>query len=92
MFHFLNNTTVSGIKTYTIFAPTDLAFSHLTQEELNTVLADKDSAQQLVQRHIVPGTLFTSGMRFYQVKDTLAEDKTITVQKTGGELNFNIFA
>lgn len=73
-----------GIKTYTIFAPTDLAFSHLTTDELNTVLADKDSAQQLVQRHIVPGTLFTSGMRFYQVKDTMAEDKTITVQKTGG--------
>jgi uncharacterized surface protein with fasciclin (FAS1) repeats len=76
---------LSGIKTYTVFAPTDLAFSHLTQDELNTVLADKDSAQQLVQRHIVPGTLFTSGMRFYQVKDTLAEDKTITVQKTGGK-------
>jgi uncharacterized surface protein with fasciclin (FAS1) repeats len=76
--------SLPGIKTYTVFAPTDVAFSHLTQEELNTVLADKDSAQQLVQRHIVAGTLFTSGMRFYQVKDTLAEDKTVTVQKTGG--------
>lgn len=67
-----------------MFAPTDLAFSHLTQEELNTLVSDKDSAQQLVQRHILPGTLFTSGMRFYQVKDTLAEDKAVTVQKNGG--------
>lgn len=73
-----------GIKTYTVFAPTDLAFSHLTQDELNTLVSDKDSAQQLVQRHILPGTLFTSGMRFYQVKDTLAEDKAVTVQKNGG--------
>lgn len=76
---------ILGIKTYTIFAPTDFAFSHLTQDELNTMISDKDSAQQLVNRHIVPGTLFTSGMRFYQVKDTLAEDKAITVQKNGGE-------
>lgn len=75
----------TGIKTYTILAPTDFAFSHLTQEELNTMISDKDSAQQLVNRHIVPGTLFTSGMRFYQVKDTLADDKTVTVQKNGGE-------
>lgn len=67
-----------------MFAPTDLAFSHLTQEELNILVSDKDSAQQLVQRHILPGTLFTSGMRFYQVKDTLAEDKALTVQKNGG--------
>ncbi|XP_070496612.1 eukaryotic translation initiation factor 4 gamma-like [Chironomus tepperi] len=78
-----------GIKTYTIFAPTDFAFSHLTPEELNTMISDKDSAQQLVNRHIVPGTLFTSGMRFYQVKDTLAEDKSITVQKNGGKVKVN---
>lgn len=79
----------SGIKTYTIFAPTDFAFSHLTPEELNTLVSDKDSAQQLVDRHIVPGTLFTSGMRFYQVKDTLAEDKSLTVQKSGGKVKVN---
>ena len=54
------------------------------------MISDKDSAQQLVNRHIVPGTLFTSGMRFYQVKDTLAEDKAITVQKNGGKLSFSL--
>jgi hypothetical protein len=51
------------------------------------MVTDKDSAQQLVNRHLVQGTLFTSGMRFYQVKDTLAEDKSITVQKNGGKLS-----
>ena len=85
LINFFSSLTFSGIKTYTVFAPTDLAFSHLTQDELNTLVSDKDSAQQLVQRHILPGTLFTSGMRFYQVKDTLTEDKTLTVQKNGGK-------
>lgn len=73
-----------GIKTYTVFAPTDAAFSALSTEELNTMVSDKESAKKLVERHILPNTLFTSGMRFYQVKDTLAEDKAITVQKNGG--------
>jgi len=67
-----------------------MAFSHLSQDELNTLVSDKDTAQQLVQRHILPGTLFTSGMRFYQVKDTLAEDKSVTVQKNGGEFRVTL--
>lgn len=67
-----------------MFAPTDAAFSALSTEELNTMVSDKESAKKLVERHILPNTLFTSGMRFYQVKDTLAEDKAITVQKNGG--------
>ena len=48
------------------------------------MVEDKDSAEELVNKHILPGTLFTSGMRFYQVKETIAEDKTVTVQKNGG--------
>lgn len=76
--------SLPGIKTYTVFAPTDAAFSALSTEELNTMVSEKESAKKLVERHILPGTLFTSGMRFYQVKDTLAEDKSITVQKNGG--------
>jgi hypothetical protein len=49
------------------------------------LVSDKDTAQELVKRHILPNTVFTSGMRFYQIKDTLAEDKSVTVQKNGGE-------
>lgn len=49
------------------------------------MVTEKDTAHQLVARHILPSTLYTSGMRFYQVKTTLAEDKTLTVQKNGGK-------
>ena len=74
----------SGIKTYTVFAPTDAAFAHLSTEELTNLVTEKDQAEELVRKHVVPGTLFTAGMRFYQVKDVMAEGKTVTLQKTGG--------
>ncbi|XP_055592020.1 AP2-associated protein kinase 1 isoform X4 [Uranotaenia lowii] len=78
-----------GIKTYTVFAPTDVAFSHLSTDELNKLVTDKEQAEELVKKHVVPGTLFTAGMRFYQVKDAMAEGKTVTLQKSGGKIKIN---
>uniref|UniRef100_A0A182JQ55 FAS1 domain-containing protein n=1 Tax=Anopheles christyi TaxID=43041 RepID=A0A182JQ55_9DIPT len=78
-----------GIKTYTVFAPTDAAFAHLSTEELTNLVTEKDQAEELVRKHVVPGTLFTAGMRFYQVKDVMAEGKTVTLQKTGGKIKVN---
>ena len=45
---------------------------------------DKETATKLVMKHITPGTLFSAGMRFYQVKDSLTGGKPITLQKTSG--------
>ncbi|ETN60464.1 hypothetical protein AND_007911 [Anopheles darlingi] len=78
-----------GIKTYTVFAPTDVAFAHLTTEELTNLVTEKEQAEELVRKHVVPGTLFTAGMRFYQVKDAMAEGKTVTLQKSGGKIKVN---
>ncbi|XP_052864065.1 uncharacterized protein LOC128270692 [Anopheles cruzii] len=78
-----------GIKTYTVFAPTDVAFAHLTAEELTKLVTEKEPAEELVRKHVVPGTLFTAGMRFYQVKDAMAEGKTVTLQKSGGKIKVN---
>lgn len=88
-FELKNLSQIIGIKTYTVFAPTDAAFGHLSPEELTALVSDKDSAVQLVSRHILPTTLFTSGMRFYQVKETIIDDKTVTVQKNGGKVKVN---
>lgn len=76
----MNLDPASG-KTYTVFAPTDLAFSNHTQDEINFMVSDKESAHKLVMRHITPGTLFSSGMRFYQVRDSLQAGNAITLQK-----------
>lgn len=51
---------------------------------------DKDSATILVMKHITPGTLFSAGMRFYQVKDSLTGGKPITLQKTSGGMFNNL--
>lgn len=58
-------------------------------EELNLVVSDKDAAQRLVMKHMTSGTLFTAGMRFYQVRDSLVAGKPITIQKTNGNSKLN---
>lgn len=79
-FRFLPIDPQSG-RTYTVFAPTDLAFSNHTQEEINSMVTDKATAHKLVMRHVTPGTLFSTGMRFYQVRDSLQAGNAITLQK-----------
>lgn len=58
-----------------------MAFSNHTQEEINFMVTDKATAHKLVMRHVTPGTLFSSGMRFYQVRDSLQAGNAITLQK-----------
>ncbi|XP_055381900.1 uncharacterized protein LOC129612366 [Condylostylus longicornis] len=79
-----------GTKTYTVFAPTDKAFNELETEDLQKLLTEKDLAESFAMKHIMPTTLFSAGMRFYQVKDSLLEGKTITLQKTNaGRIKVN---
>lgn len=51
------------------------------------MVTEKESATKLVMKHITPGTLFSAGMRFYQVKDSLTGGKPITLQKTSGGMS-----
>lgn len=52
------------------------------------MVTDKDTAHKLVMRHITSGTLFSTGMRFYQVRDSLQAGNAITLQKVNqGKLN-----
>lgn len=48
------------------------------------MLNDKDESTKFVMKHITSGTLFSAGMRFYQVKDSLAGGSPLTIQKTTG--------
>lgn len=53
------------------------------------MVTDKEAAHKLVMRHITSGTLFSTGMRFYQVRDSLQAGNAITLQKvTNGTLRF----
>lgn len=73
-----------------MFAPTDAAFANSSEEELHQLLADKDESTKFVMKHISAGTLFSAGMRFYQVRDALNGASPITIQKTNqGKVKIN---
>ncbi|KAJ8961188.1 hypothetical protein NQ318_008871, partial [Aromia moschata] len=76
--------TLQGSKTFTLFAPTDKAFTGLSSEDLSRTVTDKVLARELVLRHLLPGTLYTNGMRYYQIKDSLLQDKQLTFSKQSG--------
>ena len=70
---------------YTVFAPTDRAFSVVDTADLNQLLKDKDMSRALVLRHTIPGTLYSSGMRFYQLRDSMEKGSTIALHKSNGK-------
>lgn len=81
--------TLQGTKTFTLFAPTDRAFATMSTDELSRTVSDRTAARQLVMRHITPTTLFTNGMRYYQIRDSLEQGKQITLSKSSGRIKVN---
>ncbi|XP_065162862.1 uncharacterized protein [Atheta coriaria] len=81
--------TLQGTKTFTLFAPTDKAFVGLTSEELTRTVSDRVLARELVMRHLAPGTLYTNGMRYYQIRDSLEANRQITLSKSSGRVKVN---
>ncbi|XP_018575893.1 uncharacterized protein LOC108914546 isoform X2 [Anoplophora glabripennis] len=81
--------TLQGSKTFTLFAPTDKAFAGLSTEDLSRTVTDKILARELVLRHLLPGTLYTNGMRYYQIKDSLLQDRQLTFSKQSGKVKVN---
>lgn len=75
----------SGTKTFTLFAPTEKAFEGLSTADLTRMVSDKVLSRELVLRHLVTGTLYTNGMRYYQIKDSLLDDQQITLSKQSGK-------
>lgn len=85
------NFLLLGTKTYTVFAPTDSAFSALTDAELDKLLTRREAARTIVLRHIMPGTLYSAGMQYYQVKESMERGQKITLQKELGMEKFYKF-
>lgn len=76
---------ISDSKTYTVFAPTDAAFARLSPVELSKY-SDKAAARALVAKHVLPGTLYSAGMRYYQLRNSMEDAKPLTLQKSSGKL------
>ncbi|XP_028174764.1 uncharacterized protein LOC114363281 [Ostrinia furnacalis] len=80
--------TLAESKTYTVFAPTDAAFARLQPNELSRY-SEKAAARALVARHVLPGTLYSAGMRYYQLRNSMEDAKPLTLQKNSGRIKVN---
>ncbi|XP_046399461.1 uncharacterized protein LOC124165956 [Ischnura elegans] len=80
---------LTGKRTYTLFAPTDKAFESFSVGEMNKLLKDRAKSRGIVARHLVPGALYTSGIRDFQVKYTMQQGVTIKLHSEAGHLKIN---
>ncbi|XP_014253458.1 uncharacterized protein LOC106668836 [Cimex lectularius] len=78
--------TLQGGKTYTVFAPTDAAF---TDGELDKLLEQRGAARALALRHVTPGTLYSAGMLYYQLRDSMNNSNQIQLSKDAGRVKVN---
>jgi uncharacterized surface protein with fasciclin (FAS1) repeats len=77
-----------GPKTFTIFAPTDSAFTDASTKNGAPIWTDEDgpeAAKAIISRHVIPTTLYTAGMRYYIQKDTLRPQSPVHIHKNGGK-------
>ncbi|KAG6798009.1 hypothetical protein HZU73_06673 [Apis mellifera caucasica] len=83
--------TLSGSKTFTIFAPTDSAFESASKDGTSVWTEEDgpDAAKTIISRHIIPSTLYTAGMRYYLQKDTLRPQSPLHIHKNGGRVRIN---
>lgn len=79
---------VAGSKTYTVFAPTERAFQGLKDADLARLTTERAGARALVLKHIMPTTFYSAGMRYFQVRESMARGKQITIVNEEGEYPF----
>ncbi|XP_026669404.1 ras guanine nucleotide exchange factor R isoform X2 [Ceratina calcarata] len=83
--------SLSGPKTFTVFAPTDSAFEAAAKDGAPVWTEDDgaEAAKTIISKHIIPSTLYTAGMRYYLQKDTLRPQSPVHVHKNGGRVRVN---
>ncbi|XP_017755108.1 PREDICTED: uncharacterized protein LOC108547209 [Eufriesea mexicana] len=84
--------TLSGPKTFTIFAPMDSAFESTSKDGGAPVWTEEDgpeAAKTIISRHVIPSSLYTAGMRYYLQKDTLRPQSPVHIHKNGGRVRVN---
>ena len=71
---------------YTVFAPTNKAFSLISRSELNGILNDPAKLTKLLQRHVVQDLIYTSGLKGFQ-KAYALDFEILYIYHAKGELN-----
>ncbi|MGI9317574.1 MAG: fasciclin domain-containing protein [bacterium] len=71
--------TLKGEGPFTVFAPTDEAFAKLPEDQLASILADKELLTSILTYHVVPGKVMAS--------DVAGIDTAATVQGQSISIN-----
>merc|ERR1712058_208456 len=70
---------------FTVFAPTNDAFAKVPAAALDSLLSDKEALTKVLLRHVVPGTVFSKGIK-WGTYDTAGGDKIATQVYRGGKV------
>ena len=68
---------------FTVFAPTNEAFSKLSEDELNALLADREALQRVLSYHVVPGSFTTTDITEDMTAFPTLEGSDLPITQTG---------
>ena len=74
--------TLKGKGPFTVFAPTDAAFSQIDKKTLDAILANKALLKKILLYHVVPGKVLAADVKAGKVKT--AEGSEATLKTDGG--------
>jgi uncharacterized surface protein with fasciclin (FAS1) repeats len=74
--------TLKGPGPFTVFAPTDAAFSKIPKADLDALLKDKAKLTAVLTYHVVPGKVMAKDVKAGKVKTVQGSE--LTVSTTGG--------
>lgn len=80
--------TLKGTGPYTVFAPTDAAFSKLPKAQLEKLLADKTMLEKVLKYHVVSGNVGSKDVASLKTADALNGEK-LKVQTRGKTVRIN---
>lgn len=75
--------TLSGTGPFTVFAPTDAAFSEIPEGTLKTLLADKPKLTSVLSYHVVPGKIMAADIAGMKDAKTVEGSKLTIDTKEG---------
>jgi len=79
---------LKGKGPFTVFAPTDKAFSKVPKEQLEAMLKDKKMLQGVLTYHVVPGKVMAADvMKIESAKTVQGKPVTIAVEKGKVKIN-----
>jgi uncharacterized surface protein with fasciclin (FAS1) repeats len=75
--------TLKGKGPFTVFAPTDAAFSKVPKADLDSLLADKAKLAAVLTYHVVPGSMMAKDVKAGKVKTVQGSELTVATGDGG---------